>query len=63
MTYASYSGGNRGESRYEQRNIDPHCKNTKRTTWFTVTNGTVVSGGKSYYAQTVGPKRTLACGT
>ena len=62
-TYASYPGGNRGEASYEQRNVDPHCKNKNSTTWFTVTNGTVVYGGRTYYSQVVGAKATLPCGT
>lgn len=47
----SYTGGNQGEKRYQQRNVQWQCDGDDDTTWAGTTVGTIVYGGETYYAR------------
>lgn len=55
-------GGNTGESRYTQRNVQFNCVGTESTVWGATTSGTVVYRGKTFYARVYQKMRRLACG-
>lgn len=59
---ASYPGGNSGEKRYEQRNVQWQCHGTGSTMWAGTTLGTIVYGGKTYYARVYQNPTTKDCG-
>jgi hypothetical protein len=54
---------NQGEMSLTDRNIAVGCTDTKTTTWYGVTDGTVIIGGKPFYATAATPDADLACGT
>lgn len=57
----TWSGGNRYVASYTQKNIAYTCKGTNSTTWGGTTLGTIVYGGKTYYARVYPPQNKLAC--
>lgn len=59
---ASYAGGNSGEKRYEQRNVQWQCHGTDSTTWAGTTLGTIVYDGETYYARVYQTPTTKDCG-
>jgi hypothetical protein len=59
----TFTGGNFGQSVYTQRNVAVTCTNSLSTTWFAVTNGTIVYGGTTYYAEARTPYDAYDCGT
>lgn len=63
LDQGTYSGGNRGVANYTQKNVDRRCDNQLSTTWFAVTDGTVVYGGKTYYSEVISSHETYNCGT
>lgn len=56
------SGGNHGAASYTQKNVSKSCKGTKNKVWQASTTGTIVSGGKTYYAVANSGARKLGCG-
>ena len=59
----TFTGGNSGESTYTQKNVAVTCTNSLSTTWFAVTDGTLVYGGTTYYSEVITPYNTYDCGT
>ncbi|WP_242907281.1 hypothetical protein [Actinomadura terrae] len=59
---ASYTGGNNGVARYQQRNVQWICKGRGSTTWAGTTLGTLVYLGKTYYARVYNSPTTHPCG-
>lgn len=59
----TFPGGNRNVSTNTQRNVEVTCTNSLSTTWFAVTDGTVVYGGTTYYSEVITPYNTYDCGT
>jgi hypothetical protein len=58
----SYSGGNSGEMRYAQRNVQWMCDGDEETTWAGTTLGTIVYGGQTYYARVYQTPVDKPCG-
>lgn len=58
----SKSGGNYGTASYTQKNVEYYCKSRESTAWSGTTLGTIVYGGRTYYARVYQPVKTLNCG-
>lgn len=58
---ATHSGGNRGAASYTQRNVEYYCTGTTKTTFSGTTLGTIVYGGRTYYARVYMPVASLNC--
>lgn len=59
----SYPGpGNKGQKRYEQKNVAWSCNDTDETWWSGTTVGTIVYGGDTYYARVYQEPVTRECG-
>ncbi|MYM20987.1 hypothetical protein GSY69_13730 [Brevibacterium sp. 5221] len=56
------TGGNKGAASYTQKNVSHPCKGSKKKVWRASTTGTIVSGGKTYYAVATSGAKKLACG-
>lgn len=56
------SGSNRGAASYTQKNVSHPCKGSKKKVWRASTTGTIVSGGKTYYAVAMSASKKLSCG-
>lgn len=59
---STHTGGNRGVAKYEQTNVEYRCVRSEQTGWTGTTAGTIVYGGKTYYARVYFDERSLACG-
>jgi len=57
----TWSGSNRGERSYTQKNMEHRCSGTRSTTWSGTTLGTVVFQGKTYYSRVYPPTTSLPC--
>lgn len=58
----SYSGGNSGVQRHEQRNVQWQCDGDDSTTWAGTTVGTIVFGGETFYARVYQSSTDQPCG-
>lgn len=59
----SYPGpGNKGQSSYEQKNVDWFCNGTDETSWAGTTVGTIVYGGETFYARVYPTPVVKECG-
>jgi hypothetical protein len=56
-------GGNFGVASYTQRNVGFTCQSTSSKVWKSSTTGTIVSGGRTYYATVFSPSKSVGCGT
>ncbi len=56
------TGGNIGESKYTQRNIQFKCVGSTSTVWGATTLGTVKYRGKTFYARVYQKMQRLPCG-
>lgn len=59
----TFTGGNGGEASYTQKNVAVTCTNSLSTTWFAVTDGTIVYNGTTYYSEVITDYATYDCGT
>lgn len=59
---STHTGGNQNESKYEQKNVEYRCVSSEQTGWSGTTAGTIVYGGKKYYARVYFTEESLKCG-
>lgn len=56
------TGGNSGVASYTQKNVEYRCVSSESTGWSGTTAGTIVYGGRTYYARVYQAVKTLDCG-
>lgn len=56
------TAGNQGQSSLQQKNVEFACDSDEETGWGSTTLGTVVYGGKTYYARVYPERVSLDCG-
>ncbi|MFV0463015.1 MAG: hypothetical protein ACK5MP_07485 [Nostocoides sp.] len=56
------TGGNYGVASHTQKNAEYFCKSKEKTCWSGTTLGTIVYGGRTYYARAYQTAVSLSCG-
>ena len=56
------TGGNYGVASYTQKNVEYYCKSKEQSGWSGTTLGTIVYGGRTYYARVYQAAVSLSCG-